>query len=132
MKRWIILGSLIVAVTLVGCSKDEPKASTPTTSVSASSRDGDSPTSTRDGGTTTATLSLSDCLDVSKANLGLLSGAEEDAAKIKSFDPPDEVKGAVDVLVANGGISVDGSNQDDAVAAADTVANWVSDACPDS
>jgi hypothetical protein len=130
MKRWIIVGGVVAALALVGCSKDEPTASTPTTSASASSGD-DTPT-TKGGGTTSETLTLNDCLAVGMANLGVISGSSEDGDKLKSFDPPDEVKDAVDVIVANGGIKLDGSGQDEVLAASETVTNWVDAACPDS
>lgn len=130
MKRWIIVGGVVVALSLVGCAKDEPTASTPSTTASASSGD-DTPT-TEAGDTTTETLTLNDCLAVSMANLGVISGSAEDAEKLKSYDPPDEVKDAVDVIVAAGGIQIDASDQDEVLEASTTVTDWVDAACPDS
>ena len=131
MKRWIIVGGVVVALALVGCSKDEPTASTPTTSASASSNDSDSDSpTTKAGDTTTETLSLNDCLAVSMANLGVISGNADDAEKLKSYDPPDEVVEAADLIVEKGGIQIDASDQDDVLAASDTLTSWVDAVCP--
>ena len=130
MKRWIIVGGVVVALSLVGCAKDEPTATAPTTTASASS---DDDTSTTEGGdTTTGTLALNDCLAVSMANLGVISGSAEDADKLKSYDPPDEVKDAVDVIIDAGGIKIDASDQDEVLEASTTVTDWVEDVCPAS
>lgn len=129
MKRWIIVASVVAALALAGCSKDEPTASTPTTSASSSSDD-PSTSEGGGGGSTTDTLSLDDCLVVSMANLGLLSGNAEDAEKIKSYDPPDEVAEAADLLVDEGGIQLDTSQQDEVLAASETLSQWVDDVCP--
>lgn len=129
MKRWMIVGGAVVALALAGCAKDEPTASTPTTSASASSNDSDSPT-TKDGGTTSETLSLNDCLAVSMANLGVISGNAEDLDKLKSYDPPSEVVEAADLIVEKGGIQLDTSDQDDVLAASDTLTTWVDAVCP--
>lgn len=130
MKRWMIVGGVVVALALVGCSKDEPTASTPTTSASSSSNDSDDTPTTKSGDTTTDTLSLEDCLTVSVANLGVISGNAGDADKLKAFDPPDEVVEAADLIVEKGGIKIDASDQDDVLAASDTLTQWVDAVCP--
>lgn len=129
MKRWIIIGGLAVTVALAGCSKSEPSATTPTTSsASPTTKAGDSPTTK--AGTTTATFSLNDCLAVGVANLGVIGGSQTDGEKIKGYNPPEDVKKAVDVLVAAGGLKVTGGEQEKELEASTTITNWVDAVCP--
>jgi hypothetical protein len=77
-------------------------------------------------------LSLNDCMTVALANPGLISGNADDAAKLKALNPPSDVSSAIDTLVDAGGLKLDGSNQDKAMAASTTVTDWVSAVCPKS
>jgi hypothetical protein len=131
MKRWIIITGVVATLAVAGCSKSEPSASTPTTSSSGGSpttKAGDAPTTK--AGTSTATLSLNDCLAVGMANLGVIGGSKEDADKLKSFNPPEDVKKAIDVLVAAGGLKVTGGEQEKELAASTTITDWVDASCP--
>jgi len=129
MKRWIIIGGLVATLAVAGCSKSEPSATTPTTSSnSPTTKAGDAPTTK--AGTSTATLSLNDCLAVGMANLGVIGGSQSDGEKLKSFNAPDDVKAAVDVLVASGGLKVTGGEQEKEVAASKTITDWVDASCP--
>ena len=125
MHRWLIIAGLSLTLALAGCSKDDPapQNQTPTT------QGGDSPT-TKSAGATTATLGLNDCIAVATANLGLIGGDAESAAKLKAFNPPSDVSDAIDTLVRTGGLKITGSNQDEAVAASSKVSDWVAAVCP--
>ena len=131
MKRWMIIGGLAVTLTVVGCSKSEPTASTASMASTASTStaaDGATPTTTA-GGAPVATLSLNDCVGVTTANYGVVSGKAEDADKLKSYNPPSEVTKAADLIVSKGGIKLTGTDGD-VLAAAQTLTDWVDAVCP--
>lgn len=124
MKRLTIIVGLAITLAFAGCSKSDPapQAGAPTTKA-------DAPT-TKAGGTTTATLSLNDCLTVATGNLGVIGGEADAAQKVKAFKPPQEVSDAIDTLIAKGGLKLDGTSQDEAVAASTKLSEWVSSVCP--
>lgn len=135
-KRWVFAAVVVIAALLAGCSSSK------TTTVHAGSSTGKS-TSTSAAATSSSEasstesapvtqLDSSQCVDVTGANLDLLTASDKDAARkaadtLESYSPPSKVKAAIEHFVTTGGAHFD---DPDYTKNNNIVKEWVSQVCP--
>ena len=134
-KRWLFAGVVIAATLITGCSTSKtttvhPVSGSPgksSTSAAATSSEA-SPTQS----TPVATLDSSQCVEVSGANLDLLTASDKDAARkaadtLEGYNPPSKVKDAIEHFVTTGGAHFD---DPDYTKNNKLVKDWVEQVCP--
>ncbi|MFV8315555.1 hypothetical protein [Mycobacterium sp. 23] len=135
-KRWWIAAVAIAATVLSGCSSG--KTTVVHSSGAGSSAKSTSPAaSSSSEATTTAsapvsTLDSSQCVDVTGANLDLLTASDKDAARkaadtLERYNPPSSVKSAIEHFVSTGGAHFD---DPDYTKNNQIVKSWVDQVCP--
>lgn len=139
-KRWWIASVVVAATVMTGCSSGKTTvvhssgASSPgkSTSAAATSSAATSTEATSTESTPVATLDSSQCVDVTGANLDLLTASDKDAARkaadtLERYNPPSSVKAAIEHFVSTGGAHFD---DPDYTKNNQTVKSWVDQVCP--
>ena len=133
-KRWLFAGVVIAATLITGCSTSKtttvhPVSSSPgksSTSAAATSSEA-SPTEL----TPVATLDSSQCVEVSGANLDLLTASTRMPLKaadtLEGYNPPSKVRDAIEHFVTTGGAHFD---DPDYTKNNKLVKDWVEQVCP--
>ena len=135
-KRWWVAAVAVTATLAAGCSSGKAVvhtsgASSPSKSTSAAA----AASSTEATSTETApvaTLDSTQCVDVTGANLDLLTATDRDAARkaadtLERYNPPSSVKSAIEYFVTTGGAHFD---DPDYTKHNQTVKSWVDQVCP--
>lgn len=134
-KRWWFAAVVVTTTVMTGCSSGKTTvvhssgASSSATSTSAAASSSEA-TSTESAPVTT--LDSSQCVEITGANLDLLTATDRDAARkaadtLERYNPPASVKSAIEHFVTTGGTHFDDpdypkNNQ--------TVKSWVDQVCP--
>ncbi len=138
-QRWLFATIAVTAALITGCAggKTTPAAS----SASQSTNKSTSATATS-GATSSATssaeaapasqLDISQCVDVTGANADLLAANDKDAARkaadvLEGYNPPAQVKDAIEHFVTTGGAHFD---DPDYTKNNKTLDGWVKQVCP--
>lgn len=135
-KRWWIAAVAIAATVLSGCSSG--KTTVVHSSGAGSSAKSTSPAASSSSEATTtesapvSTLDSSQCVDVTGANLDLLTASDKDAARkaadtLERYNPPSSVKSAIEHFVSTGGAHFD---DPDYTKNNQIVKSWVDQVCP--
>jgi hypothetical protein len=133
-KRWLFAAIVVVATLVAGCSGGKSTPAASTTSQSNKST-GAAATSSETGSTQEAPasqLDTSQCVDVTGANADLLSASDKDAARkaadtLEGYNPPAQVKAAIEHFVTTGGAHVDDPDYPPNHKVLD---GWVKQVCP--
>lgn len=132
--RWCIAAVVVAATVMTGCSSGKTvvrssgtSSAAKSTSAAASSSEA---TSTESAPVTT--LDSSQCVDVTGANLDLLTASDKDAARkaadtLERYNPPSSVKSAIEHFVTTGGAHFD---DPDYTKNNQIVKSWVDQVCP--
>ncbi|SRR5271166_3473779 len=138
-QRWVLAAIGVTAMLISGCSFGKTTHTTithsaPTSSTSSSSTSAAAPSSQS---TTTETapvtqLDSSQCVDVTGANVDLLTASDKDAARkaadtLEGYNPPSSVKAAIEHFVTTGGAHFD---DPDYTKNNQTLDAWVKQVCP--
>ncbi|RUP05710.1 MAG: hypothetical protein EKK34_08180 [Mycobacterium sp.] len=134
-KRWWIAAVVVTTTVMTGCSSGKTTvvhssgASSSATSTSAAASSSEA-TSTESAPVTT--LDSSQCVEVTGANLDLLTATDKDAARkaadtLERYNPPSSVKSAIEHFVTTGGAHFD---DPDYTKNNQTVKSWVDQVCP--
>lgn len=135
-KRWWIAAVAIAATAMTGCSSGKTTvvhssgASSTGKSTSAASSSSSETTTTESA--PVSTLDSSQCVDVTGANLDLLTASDKDAARkaadtLERYNPPSSVKSAIEHFVSTGGAHFD---DPDYTKNNQIVKSWVDQVCP--
>ncbi|KQH76948.1 hypothetical protein AO501_10720 [Mycobacterium gordonae] len=135
-KRWWIAAVAIAATVLTGCSSGKTTvvhssgASSPGKSTSPAASSSSEATTTESA--PVSTLDSSQCVDVTGANLDLLTASDKDAARkaadtLERYNPPSSVKSAIEHFVSTGGAHFD---DPDYTKNNQIVKSWVDQVCP--
>jgi hypothetical protein len=134
-----IVGSTIVLIALVaGCSSTKHTPASPTSqpskssSASSSSKSSTATTSTEETTSASGPLDADACVAVTQANLDLaVANKPEDARKpadvLEKYDPPADVKAAIEHFVSTGGAQFD---DPDFESNNKLIDDWVKEVCP--
>jgi len=135
-KRWSIAAVAIAATVLSGCSSGKTTV-VHSSGAGSSSKSTSSAASSSSEATTTesapvSTLDSSQCVDVTGANLDLLTASDKDAARkaadtLERYNPPSSVKSAIEHFVSTGGAHFD---DPDYTKNNQIVKSWVDQVCP--
>ncbi|WP_310766351.1 hypothetical protein [Mycobacterium sp. Z3061] len=136
-KRWWIAAVAIAATVLTGCSSGKTTvvhssgASSPGKSTSPAAASSSSEATTTESAPV-STLDSSQCVDVTGANLDLLTASDKDAARkaadtLERYNPPSSVKSAIEHFVSTGGAHFD---DPDYTKNNQIVKSWVDQVCP--
>lgn len=136
-KRWWIAAVAIAATVLTGCSSGKTTvvhssgASSPGKSTSPAASSSSSEATTTESAPV-STLDSSQCVDVTGANLDLLTASDKDAARkaadtLERYNPPSSVKSAIEHFVSTGGAHFD---DPDYTKNNQIVKSWVDQVCP--
>jgi hypothetical protein len=120
------------------CGKDSSSSSSSgssdeTTTTKKGSGSSDETTTTKKSGSSGGgKLSATECVDVASANLDLVtatskSAAEAAAEKLNAFDPPSDVKDAIETFAKNGGPDYTDPKTGDL---ATLITDWIKTICP--
>ena len=150
-KRWWVAAVAVTATLAAGCSSGKAvvhtsgasspskstsaaaaASSTEATSTEASSTEASSTEATSTETAPVATLDSTQCVDVTGANLDLLTATDRDAARkaadtLERYNPPSSVKSAIEYFVTTGGAHFD---DPDYTKHNQTVKSWVDQVCP--
>jgi hypothetical protein len=142
-QRWLFAAIGITAMLISGCSFGKTTHTTithsapapPSSSSSASSTSAAAPSSTESTTTETAPvtqLDSSQCVEVTGANVDLLTASDKDAARkaadtLEGYNPPPSVKAAIEHFVTTGGAHFD---DPDYTKNNQTLDTWVKQVCP--
>jgi len=139
--RWLLTAIVVAATLTAGCTFTTRTGSSPSRSATTSS------TYTTDTATSSAltstssetiptapssTLESSQCADVTGANVDLLAASDKDAARkaadtLENYNPPADVKEAIEHFVSVGGAHFD---DPDYARYNMVLDNWVKGVCP--
>jgi hypothetical protein len=130
---------VFTAALMTGCSSSKtttsapsPSASAPSTSAATTSAPAASSDTTSATGSVIATLDSSQCVDVTGANVDLLTASDKDAARkaadtLERFNPPASAKDAIEHFVTTVGAHFDDPDYTKNNKALD---GWVKQVCP--
>ena len=134
--RLLIAMVAMVVVLAAGCSSDKPASpasTSPASKTSASASKSSEQSSSEKTSTSKAAGTLDDdaCLKVAEANIELTTADKKDDARkaadvLLKYNPPDNVKTAIEQLVEK----AEASNDPDADKNGDLVDGWVEKVCP--
>lgn len=138
-RRWLFMALVVATALMAGCSSSKTTSSAP--SPSASSRSTSTATTSAPAATSdttsetapvSATLDSSQCVDVTGANVDLLTASDKDAARkaadtLERYNPPASVKDAIEHFVTTGGAHFDDPDYTKNNKALD---GWVKQVCP--
>jgi hypothetical protein len=134
-RRWCFAAIVVTAALITGCSggKSNPAAppTTPSGSKSTSSATASSATSSAEAAPASQ-LDTSQCVDVTGANADLLAANDKDAARkaadtLEGYNPPAQVKDAIEHFVNTGGAHFD---DPDYTKNNKVLDNWIKQVCP--
>ncbi len=138
-KRWWIAAVVVTATLTAGCTSSKttvvhssgPSSPAKSTSASSSSSASSSEATSTESAPVT-TLDSSQCVDVTGANLDLLTASDKDAARkaadtLERYNPPSSVKSAIEHFVTTGGAHFD---DPDYTKNNEIVKSWVDQVCP--
>ncbi|MGB9306117.1 MAG: hypothetical protein ACLPXZ_27890 [Mycobacterium sp.] len=140
-QRWLFAAIGVTAMLISGCSFGKTTHTTITHSAPVSPGSSSSSSSTAAAppsqSTTTETapvtqLDSSQCVDVTGANVDLLTASDKDAARkaadtLEGYNPPSSVKAAIEHFVTTGGAHFD---DPDYTKNNQTLDAWVKQVCP--
>jgi cytoskeletal protein RodZ len=147
MYRWIlavVATGLVAGLLVAGCSNNKyapPASAKASTSASATSKSASSSASSTSepsdssssgSGEPPASVDASACVDISGANLDLITASsKEDARKaadtMEKYNPPSDVKDSIEHFVDTGGLQID---DPDMTANSDRIKEWIEEVCP--
>jgi hypothetical protein len=134
-RQWWFAAVVMTATLMTGCSSEKitpPAASTPaSSSKSTSSSTAASATSSTDAAPASQ-LDTSQCVDVTGANADLLAANDKDAARkaadtLEGYNPPGQVKDAIEHFVGTGGAHFD---DPDYTKNNKVLDGWIKQVCP--
>lgn len=133
-KRWLFAAVVVTATLITGCTSGK------TTTIHSSGTSSGKSTSaaassTEESSTESAPvtqLDTSQCVDVTGANLDLITASDKDAARkaadtLEQYNPPSKVKAAIEHFVTTGGAHFD---DPDYTKNNKLVKDWVEQVCP--
>jgi hypothetical protein len=133
-QRWLFAAIVVTATLMTGCSSSK---TTPASTTSQSTGKSTSAAATSSGTSSTeaapvSQLDTSQCVDVTGANADLLSANDKDAARkaadtLEGYNPPGQVKDAIEHFVTTGGAHFD---DPDYTKNNKILDNWVKQVCP--
>lgn len=134
-KPFIFTGVVAIAVLIAGCSSGKSGSSqTPSSSSSATQTSSAASASSQapSSSAQAAPPDASTCLDISFAKDGLMlstkpEGARKNADILEKYNPPDDVKAAIEHFVSTGGAT---PGDPDREANDHLIANWLKQMCP--
>jgi hypothetical protein len=133
-RRWLL--AVILAAALVsGCSfssKTTSSSGSPNKGSTSASGTSGSPSSESTAAAPPSTLDSSQCVDVTGANVDLLAASDKDAARkaadtLERYNPPANVKDAIEHFVGTGGAHFDDPDYSKYNKVLD---GWVKGVCP--
>ncbi len=121
--RWLLAAVLVTGLLLSGCS-----STSKTTNGSGSSTKGSSSTAAAPS----TTLDSSQCVDVTGASADLSAATDKDVARkaadtLERYNPPSDVKDAIEHFVGTGGAQFD---DPDFTKTSKSISAWVKGVCP--
>ena len=130
-QRWLFAAIFVTAALMTGCSigKTTPAAFTASRSTSTSAS---SAATSSTEAAPPSQLDISQCVDVTGANADLLAASDKDAARkaadtLEEYDPPAQVKDAIEHFVSTGGAH---ANDPDYPKNNQILDGWVKQVCP--
>jgi hypothetical protein len=132
--RLLVAATLVAGVALTGCSsgsKTTTSSASATKSASSASASSSS-SSTETQAAPSTTLDISQCVDVTGANADLLTASDKDGVRkaadtLEKYNPPSNVKDAIEHFVTTGGAHFD---DPDYTKNNKLVSDWVKGICP--
>jgi hypothetical protein len=135
-QRWLFAAIVVTAALMTGCSSSKTIPVASNTSHSTSNKSTSSAATSSGTSSTEAApasqLDTSQCVDVTGANADLLSANDKDAARkaadtLEGYNPPSQVKDAIEHFVTTGGAHFDDPDftKDNKI-----LDGWVKQVCP--
>lgn len=134
-RRWLVATVLVAGLLISGCSfssKTTTSSGSTTKSPTSASGTSSSPSSESTAAAPLTTLDSSQCVDVTGANADLLAASDKDAARkaadtLENYNPPSNVKDAIEHFVGTGGAHFD---DPDFTKSSKAISGWVKGVCP--